>query len=173
MQRNTYVLVSILAVLAALVVGVNLGKKLSPAGQSPLGGAPTPTAVVTPTPPPQAFVNTACGFSVQYTDDFTLADSATGSAILQSNNDANKSIIMTCQKNVPRPASPSAQIKKLFIPTTTGASVSATMYEDNSTPDGSTLDAVIFTHPTNKLDIFIAGYGDAFNALLKTIQVIQ
>lgn len=171
MHRNTYLVVSILAVLAALVVGVNVGKKITPT--APTTPTPTPPITVTPTPILlQTFVDTACGFSIQYGSEYSLMESATGSAILNFGSDQAKSIMMTCQKDIPRPALTANNIASLTLPTTTGASVSAKLYHDASQKDGTPIDAVIFTHPTNKLDVFIAGYGSAFNELLKTIQVI-
>lgn len=170
MHRNTYLVVSILAVLAALVVGVNVGRKISSPNTNPV---PTPTIASSPPtqPQPQTFTDSPCGFSVQYTNDFTLTENASGSAVLQNAGDKNKSIIMTCQRNIPRPALPAENIESLSIPTTGGATVSAKLYHDQSSQDGTPIDAVIFTHPTSKLDIFIAGYGDAFNSLIKTITI--
>ena len=174
MQRNTLLVVGILAVVAALVIGVNIGKKLSPAS-SPATPIPTPTqaVVVSPTLFLQTYVDTACGFSLQYTSDFTLIDSATGSAILNFEGDRSKSIVMTCQKSIPRPALTPDKEVSLTIPASIGASVSATLYHDQNASDGTPVDAVIFTHPTNKLDVFISGYGNPFNALIRTIQVIR
>lgn len=173
MHRNTYLVVSALAVLAALIVGVNVGKKISPATPS---GTPTPLAKPDPapqdTPIPQTYTDVACGFSVQYGSDFTVMASATGSAILNNATDKNKSIVMTCQKAIPLPAITAGNTESLTINTINGASVSAKLYHDQSAQNGTPIDALIFTHPTNKLDVFIAGYGDAFNALIKTIQII-
>ena len=82
MHRNTYILVSILAVLAALVVGVNVGKKLSPTSVSTNTPKPTISTHTPVVPSLQSFVDTACGFSLQYGSEFTLMDSGTGSAVL-------------------------------------------------------------------------------------------
>lgn len=171
MQRNTLLLVSFLAILAALVVGVNIGKRMSP--PAPAKPVAKPTVAPIPTPSLQTYVSSACGFSLQYTSNFSLMDSGTGSAILNFANDKSKSIVMTCQKNIPRPALTPDKIDHLLFPATTGASISANLYHDQNSSDGTPLDAVIFTHPTNKLDVFISGYGSPFNALLKTLQVIR
>lgn len=170
MHRNTYVVVSILAVLAALVVGVNVGKKISPAPTEP--SPVTPTLAPSPEPQFQTYVNTICGFSIQYGNEFSLSDNASGSAILATGDDQSTSIAMTCQKNIPRPPIPADKMESRTFTTTTGASTSATLYHDESAKDGTPMDALIFTHPTRKLDIFIAGYGTAFNALIKTIQIL-
>lgn len=171
MHRNTYILVSMLAVLTALVVGVNLGKKLTPRDDS---AKPTPTIAPSPTMEVALlpFTNNTCGFSVQYDPAFTLLDNASGGAVLSFSSDQSKSIVMTCQKDIPRPPIASGSTQILSLPSAIGASVTATLYHEQSAKDGSPIDAVIFTHPAKKTDIFISGYGDAFNALIKTIQVL-
>lgn len=181
MHRNTYLLVIILTIVAALLVGVNIGKRLTkqtPAGQSrrqealagsPLGGAsPTPTPAITT----QTYPDTYCGFSLSYPSSFTVLENASGSAILNSGADKTQSITLTCQKGIPRPSLSGDKIENVIISTTAGASVSAKLYHDSSAKDGTPIDAIIFRHPTNGMDAFIAGYGDAFNAAIKTIQIL-
>jgi len=170
MHRNTYLVVSILAVLAALVVGVNVGKKINTTAE--ISSSPTPTAAPMPEEKLSMFTDTACGLSLQYGAEFTLMDNASGSAILNNATDKIKSIAMTCQKEIPRPALAADKIESFTIPTTPGASVSAKLYHTEASKDGTLIDAVIFTHPTNKLDVFIAGYGEPFNAIIKTIQIL-
>jgi hypothetical protein len=175
MHRNTYILVGILAVLAALVVGVNVGRKISPA-TAPVTPTPQPTVdqplAGTPTASLQTFTDSECGFSLMYGSAFTLMNNASGSAILNFANDKNKSVIMACQKDIPRPPLPANKIESLTLPTTTGASVSAKLYHDQSAQNGTPIDALIFTHPTSKLDVFVAGYGSDYDTVLKTIRII-
>ena len=170
MHRNTYVVVSILAVLAALVVGVNVGRKITPL-QVPETPSPTPSLVVSLSPAIQTFVNSSCGFTITYSDPYTLMDSASGSAVLNYPNDPTKSIVMACQKSIPRPAIAAENIETVFLPSKSGASVSASLYRNQSSKDGQPVDALVFTHPTKKTDVFFAGYGEAFNALIRTIIV--
>ncbi|MCX6793634.1 MAG: hypothetical protein NTY06_00845 [Candidatus Gottesmanbacteria bacterium] len=172
MHRNTYLLVSILAVCAALLVGVNIGKRLTK--QKP---SPTPNPVtVNPTPTPgevvQTYTDTYCGFSLNYPTGFTVLENASGSAILNNTSDKTQSITLTCQKAIPKPALTADKIETLTIPKTGGASVSAKLYHDSSAKDGTPMDIVIFRHPTNGMDSFIAGYGNAFNAAIKTLQIL-
>lgn len=169
MHRNTYLLVSILAIIAALLTGVNLGKRLN----KPPSETPTPAVTTTPTPitATKTYLNDYCGFSLSYPDTYTILEDASGSAILQYSKDTATFITMTCQNDIPRSPLPPDKIETLSIPTSTGASVSAKLYHDANNRDGSPIDAVIFTHPKNKMDVFIAGYGDAYNAAIKTIQI--
>jgi hypothetical protein len=169
MYRNTLLLVSVLAVCAALLIGVNIGKRMSK--QAP---SPTPNATPTPTPGPvaQTYMDTYCGFSLTYPASYTVLENASGSAILNNTADKTKSITLTCQKAIPRPALTADKIETLTIPTAMGASISATLYHDSSAKDGTPIDVVIFKHPTNGMDAFVAGYGTAFNDAIKTLRIL-
>lgn len=166
MHRNTYLLVSFLAVLAALVVGVNFGRRYAaPAtvGQPSSPNLPIPTA----NQALSEYSNKHCGISFMYPSSFTKLESATGSAILVNPQNSDESIAIICQKEIPPPALPPEKIDSVQIGT-----VSAKLYHDASAKDGKPLEALIFRHPITGLDIFIAGYGSAFNDLLKSIQVL-
>lgn len=168
MHRNTYLLVIVLAVCAALLIGINIGKRLQKQPASPSAPIPTPT----PTISTQIYMNTFCGFSLIYPASYTVLENASGSAILNNASDKTQSITLTCQKSIPRPALAADKVETLTIPATAGASVSAKLYHDSTARDGTPIDAVIFTHPTNGMDGFVAGYGDAFNAAIKTLQIL-
>ncbi len=171
MHRNTYLLVIFLSLFAALLVGVNIGKSLQkqPAEQSPLSGA-TPTS--TPSITIQTYTDTYCGFSLSYPSNFTVLENASGSAIFNNTADTTQSMTITCQRAIPRPPIPADKIETITIPTTSGSSVSAKLYHDSSAKDGTPIDVVIFRHPTNGMDDFVAGYGDSFNAAVKTLQIL-
>ncbi len=170
MHRNTYLLVIVLAICAALLVGVNIGKSL----QKQTVSVPIPSPTPTPTPDItiKTYTDTYCGFSFSYPSDFTVLENASGSAIFSNPTDKTQSITLTCQKAIPRPALTADKIEMFTIPATAGASVSAKLYHENSAENGTPIDAVIFRHPTNGMDTFVAGYGDAFNAAIKTLQIL-
>lgn len=168
MHRNTLILVSILAVCAAVLIGVNIGRYM----KNPTSPAPqTPTPASSPGITTQTYKDTYCGFSLSYPSTFKVLENASGSAIFNNAVDKTQSITVTCQTGIPRPALPADKIETLMIPTSNGASVSAKLYHDSSARDGSPIDIVIFTHPTNGMDSYIAGYGAPFNAAIKTLQV--
>lgn len=114
-------------------------------------------------------MNTYCGFSFAYPANYTVLENASGSAILNNAADKTQSITLTCQKEIPRPALSEDKIESFPIPE---GSISATLYHETSPKDGTPIDAVIFRHPTNGMDGFVAGYGDAFNAAIKTLQIL-
>lgn len=171
MHRNTYILVAVLAVFAALVVGINVGKKQPPAAEAPVS-ITTPTATPTPLSTRTPWVNAACGFSFTYPDAYELMENASGSGILKHTGSTDQSIVATCQTDIPRPALIADNIETVSLRRANGASVSAALYHDASPKDGTPIDALIFQHPTNGMDVFIAGYGEAFNTILTTIQVL-
>jgi hypothetical protein len=169
MHRNTYLLVIILAIFAALLVGVNIGKGLQK--QTVSVPIPTPSPTPTPTITIQTYSDMYCGFSLTYPSNFTVLENASGSAIFNNPADKTQSITLTCQKAIPRPTLSPDNIETFTIPVTSGASVSAKLYHESSS-EGTPIDAVIFRHPTNGMDSFIAGYGSAFDAAIKTLQII-
>lgn len=168
MHRNTYLVVSILGIFAALVVGVNIGKSMKPQESQP---TLTPTPTVPTETVLKTYTNAYCGFSIDLPTTLTVMDNASGSAIFNNPSDATQSIAMTCQKEIPRPPLTQDKIDRLSLVTPAGSTVSATLYHDQD-KDGSPVNSLIFTHPINTMDIFIAGYGETFDAAIKSIHIL-
>ncbi|MEK9143375.1 MAG: hypothetical protein AAB481_01975 [Patescibacteria group bacterium] len=164
MHRNTYLFVSVLAVFTALVIGVNIGRQVV------LSPSPTPTPIVTP---PQAatisavkpYRNSFCKVAFDYPDSFTFLESASGSAVF-SGPAAGDVLLVTCQKEIPRPAITQENIEDIRIGT-----VAAKLYHTQSEKDGTLIDSFIFQHPGTKLDVFLAGTGEIFQKLLQTLTI--
>jgi hypothetical protein len=172
MHKNTSLFVTILAIFAALVVGVNIGKKLIPQTQAPLlSTVATVNPNLSPTPVLLVYSNTMCGFTLKYPVTLTLIDSESGnSAILNNAQDPKLSIAIACQKEIPRPPVAETRIEMIKLPDPAGIStISAKLYHDSSAKDGSPIDELIITNPKNGLDIFIAGYGETYNEIIKTV----
>ncbi|MBI4066155.1 hypothetical protein HY411_00400, partial [Candidatus Gottesmanbacteria bacterium] len=51
-------------------------------------------------------------------------------------------------------------------------SVAAKLYHTQSASDGAAIDSLIFRHPGTKLDVFLAGTGEVFQKLLKTLTIL-
>lgn len=163
MHRNTYLLLAVLAVFAALVVGVNVGKTLkNPTHTSPAIPTPTPARIT------QTYISTYCGFSLEYPSVYTVMDNASGSAIFTNPGDKNQSIAIVCQKDIPKPALPLDKMEAFAIGT---SSLSATLYHDSAPRDGTPIDALIFRNPQG-LDVFIAGYGQGYTSAIHSIQLL-
>jgi len=169
MHRNTYLLVTVLAVFAALVVGVNLGKRLTPT-EAP-NPSPTSTPIAAPTPAIATYTNEACGFSFTYPTTLIRTD-ATNSALFVHKTDKDESIVALCQEEIPRPPIPPDNIERrtLYNEAQT-ASISARLYHDASAKNGTPLDELIFRNPKTGMDIFIAGFGETFNTIIKTVKL--
>lgn len=171
MHRNTYLFVSILAVIAALVVGVNIGRMATP---SPTPQAPTqvqviPSPSVSPAPAePQmkTYRNSYCRVSFEYPDSFTELESASQAAAFRGPGDG-EGILLTCQKDIPRPSITQENIEDIRI-----SSVSGKIYHTQSAKDGTVVDSLIIRHPTTKLDIFVAGSGQVFKDLVSSLTLI-
>ncbi|MBI4036798.1 hypothetical protein HY386_02905 [Candidatus Daviesbacteria bacterium] len=164
MARNTLFLVVFLAIVAALVVGVQIGRTTNPQ----LSPTPAPQTTAIPTPTPQAnlpYTNTYCGFSFTYPNSLTLTPGASGSAVI---SDGSETILMACQTEIPRPPLISDRIEEASIAGVTDAKI----YHDSSANDGTPIDALIFNNPANGFDIFISGLGPAFNQVISSIQLL-
>ncbi len=172
MHRNTYLLVTVLAVFAALVIGVNVGRGISGSPK------PTPTPVtnkptLVPTPEPAQYNSAYCGIAFEHPSFFTKLESTTGSAVLVNTQAEKDSIIVTCQAEIPRPPLPANKIETMVISSeTTGATVAAKVYHDASPKDGTPIDLLIFLHPKTRMDVYIAGFGETFTQVLKTVKLL-
>lgn len=165
MHRNTLLLVILLAIVAALVVGVQIGRQINPS-ISPRPEADQPLAE-TPTPAQSTllpFTNSECGFSLMYPNTLTLTKGASGSAVLAS---SSETILMACQKDIPRPSLTQERIEEATI----AGVAEGKIYHGASSKDGTQIDALVFTNPNNGLDVFISGLGPAFAQLISTIQL--
>ncbi len=177
MHRNTYVVILFLAAFAALVVGVNVGKRLNQsAPQAPTAAStsttPTPSKAA-PTEKIAILESEACGVSLVYPTTLTLMEGASGSALLMDEKEATRSVAIACQADIPRPPLVPERIETMMIRSTSGtASVSAKLYHNVSPKDGTLLDELIFTQPRTGKDVYVAGYGDVFDAIIKTVKLL-
>lgn len=164
MHRNTLLLVALLAVVAALLVGINVGRSIN---RPEVSQSPTPTP--TPTPTLAYLSASACGVSFSYPNFLKGMESSTSGAILINTANPNDSIVIVCQKDIPRVPLPPEKIET--IPLTGTASISAKLYHDASQKDGAPIDKLIFTHPKTKLDVLLAGFGPVFRDLIASLKL--
>lgn len=170
MHRNTLLFISFLAVVAALLFGFNLGRRWY---------APSPTPTPLPTSSPQVkaptklltYINSICGISFQYPDTLTKLEATSGAMFVDSQN-ASNSVALACQAEIPRPPLAPEKVETVTLEATSGASISAKLYHDASSKDGSPIDELIFTHPKTGLDVFIAGFGATFKQILNSLKIL-
>lgn len=168
MHRNTFLLVAFLAIIAALLIGINVGKKLSPSqNTSPVTSSPTPSASTLVT-----YNNSVCGVTFQYPNSFTKTEDASGSAVF-TDTSGQQAVAVTCQNDIPKPSLDPSKIETLrIINESATASVSAKLYHDTSAKDGNPVDIIIWRAPETALDVYIAGYGNAFNQIVQTLHLV-
>ncbi len=168
MPKNTLKFVSALAVIAALLVGINIGRSMNRQDAA----IPSPTPILTPTPTPGLVSGSACGVTYRYPNSLTPMESTASGVILADIKNPESSIIIACQTDIPRVPLTPDRIETMTISGGSGpASVSARLYHDASAKDGTPIDKLIFSHPTTGLDVFIAGFGPVFNALIATVSL--
>jgi len=193
--KNTYYLILFLSVLAALIIGLNIGKGMQ--NQQTGNNATIAPPQMTDTPTPSAttssvfqtstgsaqlesatsssgvkektYTNTACGITLSYPDTVTTEESSTETqgVIFTNKSNPKDMVVLTCQKDIPKPPLSLQNIEDTMI-----GNVAAKLYHDTSAKDGTKVDALIFTHPKTKLDVFIGGYGITFEAIIRSLKIL-
>lgn len=170
MHRNTFLFVSILAVIAALLIGVNIGKKINPQPE------PTPTTSnlqpttnnLQPSPSILTFTDVFCQIALTYPSDLTLTELASGSATIVNADNDKEGVAIACQKDIPKPAIPAEDIESIII-----AGVSGILYHTTTAKDATPVDIAIFQHPATGLDIFFSGTGSIFQQILSSLVILK
>ncbi len=168
MHKNTLLFVAFLAVIAALLVGFNVGRSLSLTQVV----QPSPTPFFSPTPKPTNLTGSSCGVSYEYPNTLTAMESSGSGVILTNTQNPESSIVVVCQPEIPRVPLPPDKIEAITLKSATGtATISAKLYHDASAKDGTPIDKLIFTHPKTGLDVFIAGFGPIFQQLITSLRL--
>jgi len=155
-----------LSIFAALVAGVNLGRGIGNKDKQ-LEVSPTPQLSPASTLPRiLQYDDDTCGISFEYPETMTKTESGLGGAIFTNKEKSDETIIVACQKDIPRPALIENRIESVKI-----GSVSAKLYHDGSEKDGTPIDKLIFTHPKKIIDIYIAGIGETYNLIIKSLVI--
>jgi len=171
MQRNTFIFTAVLAVVAALVVGVNIGKSMRYTPTPPIPITVSPTS--TPAPTLVSYTNERCGITFMHPSNLQRLESTASGTILTDPKNQQDSIIIVCQKDIPRvPLTPENMEQLTLFSASGSASLSATLYHDASEKDGTRIDKLIFYNPYKKLDVFIAGFGTVYDQVIKTVKLL-
>lgn len=171
MHKNTLLLVSLLAVISALLIGINIGRTMSQRTSDSAASVTAPAS--TPTPTLTYLSGSACGITFEYPNTLTAMESSTSGMILAHMTEPDASVVVICQTDIPRISLTPDKIESLSINSASGsASVSARLYHDTSAKDNTPIDKLIFTHPKTKLDVFLAGFGPIFNRIVASIKIL-
>lgn len=190
MAKGTIILLFILFIIASLLLGINIGKKIGPSipetpvvntqptitnQQSTITLIPTPevSATLSATPVKKTagtstFTDQTCGISFSYPGSYLKQKSTNGeSTIFTDPGNPDTAIAVACAISIPRPPVLSDKIESITV-----AKIAATLYHDK-TPNGDPRDEVIVKNPYNDMEVIIAGYGPTYQTILKNLQFIQ
>lgn len=189
MAKGTIIFLFALSLLATLLFGINLGKKLGISSNfnlQPTTGnvqptiTPSPTITIVPTKSasPSAtmkkstsittYTDGTCGFSFSYPGSFMKQKSVNQQATILTDPDDPASVIaVTCAASIPRPPVTSDKIESIMLD-----KVAATLYHDQN-KDGTPRDEVIVKHPTSGTEIILAGYSTTFQQVLTSFKFVQ
>ncbi len=171
MHRNTLLFVSFLAVVAAFLVGTLVGRNLPQSTTITVAPASTPSAEPTKAVKLLKYSDQTCKLSLDYPNTLEVLESSNSGTIFTDPNNEKDTILVICQSDIPRlPLSPE-KIESVILPAPKGATVSATLYHDASAKDGTPIDKLIFTHPTNGMDVLIAGFGTVYTQMLVSLRL--
>ena len=177
MHPKALIFLSILAVLAALLIGINVGRKLNPNQEL----IPSPSSRLSPLPTtnpstplkasnqpfdgeqsrttqgkPTTFSHPQCGVSFPMPSGFEIDQQASDGAKLV-NQTTKEEINLVCSDVLPKPPLTSDQIETASI-----SGVTATIYHDAQAKDGTPVDVVMFVNPENGLEVALLGFGKVF-----------
>jgi hypothetical protein len=169
MYRNTIIFIAFLAVIAALLTGINIGRRLTtsapPASLPAVTPAPVvivPSPLASPTPAPVNYTLPDCGVSFVYDPQFTLQEASASAQLTQTST--GEKISVACAASIPKPPLPKEKVDDITV-----AAVKTKLYHDASAKDGTPVDVVVVRHPSRKLDVGFFGFGEKYNDLLKTV----
>ena len=186
MPKNTIAFLFLLSILATLLLGINIGKKLSPSipssNQPPqLSITQFPTFSITPTTyisqdisispnisEYSTYTDKVCQYSFTYPSFFIRQAAENKKAIIFADpENLENSIAIVCSSSIPRPPVTEDKIEEIVID-----DIPASLYHDQ-TKEGKPRDEVIVKHPTNNMEIIIAGYGTVFQNTLSSFRFTE
>ena len=177
MARGTIIVLSFLAVIAVLLFGINLGKKLNTVSNLPQPTIiqttqTTPTVKEEPTNLKETAISTftdeTCGYTFSYPNSYMKQKTANQKSVIYVDADNPEIYIAaSCAANLPRPPVGNENKETIILDGETG-----TLYHDKD-PNGNPRDDIFVKHPTNGMEIVIVGYGDPFNQVRSSFKFIK
>jgi len=171
LAKTTAILIIILAIIAALVTGIQIGRKVGSGSlftSSPTpdltSQAPSPSVIASASAQLQTFTHKECGVQFQYDPAYQVSQSS-NSAILV-NGTTGDQVSLACAAEIPLPPLPPEKIDEATV-----AGQAATIYHDASAKDGTPIDVVIFDHPVKGLKVALLGFGEVFQQTLTSIKI--
>lgn len=182
-MKTTTFLLFLLSLLATLLLGINIGKKLLPSipssSQQPqLSITQSPTLSITPIitisqdisisptiSEYSTYTDKICQYSFSYPSFFIRQAAENKKAIIFADaENLENSIAVVCSSSIPRPPVTEDKTEEIVID-----DIPASLYHDQ-TKEGKSRDEVIVKHPKLDMEIIIAGFGPAFDQAVSTFQ---
>lgn len=197
MHKNTILFIILLALCSVFIATINIIRITSQPEQKVAVTTPLPTSAptqipsptptpelvestrsaslsgtkkLTPTPLPQGkqTITTPCGLSLYLPATYAAESNQNGTTIINT-APPQEMVVVTCEKNVFTPSVPKEQTETRTLK----GGVTATLYHDTSSTDGSPIDAVVFRHPKTGNEVLIVDSGTTIDTILSSITVIQ
>ena len=180
MPKSTLYFIFALAIIATLLLGINIGKNLTKSQstippsslsprQSPADGGTKAGTLSSVNSGSSTFTDSSCGFSFSYPGGYLSSNTVNGkSVILTDPDDENQQIIGACEGEIPKPPIPAEKIESIIVD-----GVTTNLYHDADSQTGKPRDEIIVKHPTNGKEIILAGYGADFDAALSSFRFIR
>lgn len=158
-HTNTLILLGFLAIIAASITGIKVARLFSPSANETNLTTPAPSSA------PKTYTSTRCGVSFAVAANFTLTEASDAATLVDEKT--QEKIEFACVRSFPdRPLLPPDRIEEATI-----AGQLATIYHDNSAATKKPVDLIIFTHPANKLEIILLGFGEEFKKILSSLKI--
>ncbi len=176
MAKGTIIVLSVLAVIAVLLFGINLGKKLNSVSNTP---QPTITQTTQPTVTTEqkattdtnatsTFTDETCGYTFSYPGSYIRQKTSNQKSVIYVDASNPKiSIAASCAPTLPRPA-----VEEEGQEMVTLDGVNGILYHDKD-PYGNPRDDIFVKHPTNGMEIVITGYGETFDQVRSSFRFIR
>lgn len=182
MAKGTVLTLFFLSIIASILVGINIGKKI---GNTDLVSVPTQIArkSLSPTPTPTSapkdlletiagktvYTNVTCGYQISFPPKWTKTNYDPRSvSIATAETQGSPKIAIVCAPEIPKPA----LVPNKIVDTKLGTA-SAKLYHDTSQKDGSPLDEVITRIPGKDMEIFVAGFGPTLQQILSSFKFLD
>lgn len=183
MAKATLALLFVLSLVATLLLGINIGKKMEKLQSMPIP-SPTPQNLqisppsVSTTPPitPNnvttsgnltTYTSYNCFYKATYPNSWRHVELDAKSVAFENPSSTESGrVAILCAQSVPTPSVPVDKIANYSI-----GSISAKLYH-NFSSDSTPLEEIIAPIPGKNMNIFIAGSGSVFSSIVKSIQFL-
>lgn len=193
MAKTTLIFIFSLAIIATLLIGINIGKNLNLSSEE-LASSTSPTLTLVPSQNPSptiaktvtgsgfieskiyttkeessttTFTNGSCGFQFSYPGSYIHEQTQNQNSVIFVNpNNQDELIAAFCAENIPRPPVSPENIEAIILD-----GQPANLYHDQD-QKGNPRDEIIVRHPKNGLEIIIAGYGEVFQNVLSSFKFL-